>query len=323
MKKIILLCVTLMATACSNLNTTNRIGMTMVPIPAGSFVMGNSLSIEAMKRLYPEYDAKRLNDLADEYPAHTVHITKPFYIGAHEVTVGQFRQFIRLSGYIPESIADGTGGYGYNPAYDPSLTERGDAFEGRHQKYSWENAGFPQTDEHPVVNITWNDAQALAQWLTKTEGKIYRLPTEAEWEYVCHAGNNTQYHTGDNPSSLIGSANIFDKDAAQNWEKWQQFALPTHDGFPFTAPAGKFLPNSFGVYDMHGNVWEWTNDLYDADFYKKSPVNNPQGAAKGEVRVRRGGSWHTWPLYARCAYRNWNTETTRYTLVGMRLVMED
>jgi formylglycine-generating enzyme required for sulfatase activity len=162
----------------------------------------------------------------------------------------------------------------------------------------------------------------LAKWLTQTEGKKYRLPTEAEWEYVCRAGSTTQYPTGDDKSSLIGLANIFDLDAAKNWPKWQQFSLPIHDGFSFAAPVGKFLPNSFGVFDMHGNVWEWTNDLYGEKYYTHSPPNDPKGPVDGVVRVRRGGSWHTWPLYARCSFRNWNTEATRYTLVGVRLVME-
>jgi formylglycine-generating enzyme required for sulfatase activity len=300
----------------------NGLGMKMTRIPAGTFVMGNSSSLEEMKKLYPEHEEKRLIDLADEYPAHTVNITKSFYMGSHEVTVGQFRKFLSISGYIPESIADGTGGYGYNPNYDPRTTSRGDAFEGRDPKYSWANPGFTQTEEHPVVNVTWNDAQALTKWLTKTEGHTYRLPTEAEWEYACRAGSKTQYYGGDEKSSLIGAANIFDIDAAKNWPNWQQFSLPVHDGFAFTAPAGNFAPNAFGLYDMHGNVWEWTNDFHDEKYYSNSPVNDPKGPVEGDVRVRRGGSWHTWPLYARCSYRNWNSETTRYTLVGIRLVME-
>lgn len=85
---------------------------------------------------------------------HEVHISRPFYLGQHEVTVGQFRRFLAESGYQPESVSDGTGGYGYNPQYDPATTQRGDAFEGRDTRYSWRNPGFKQADDHPVVNVT-------------------------------------------------------------------------------------------------------------------------------------------------------------------------
>ena len=213
---------------------------------------------------------------------------------------------MQASGYVPESVADGTGGYGYNPRYDPATSPRHDAFEGRRPRYSWQNPGFAQSDEHPVVNVTWNDAVALARWLSLTERRRYRLPTEAEWEYACRAGTRTQYHGGDDPASLAAVANVFDADSAAQWPQWQAFALPTHDGYAFTAPVGRFAPNAFGLHDMHGNVWEWTADWHDDDYYARSQVDDPQGPADGRVKVRRGGSWHTWPLYARCAYRNWN-----------------
>ncbi|HEX3140121.1 MAG TPA: formylglycine-generating enzyme family protein [Rhizobacter sp.] len=296
--------------------------MQMVLLPAGEFLMGSEASPEALAKLYPAYEPRRLQDLKDEAPVHRVRITRPFYMGRHEVTVGQFRRFLAASGYVPESKVDGTGAYGYNARYDPATTRRGDAFEGRDPRYSWESTGFAQSDEHPVVNVTWNDATALARWLSQTEHRHYRLPTEAEWEYACRAGSRTQYHSGDEPISLLKVANVFDADAAVNWPKWSAFALPAHDGFAFTAPVGQFAPNAFGLHDMHGNAWEWTADWHDEQYYARSPVDDPQGPADGSVKVRRGGSWHTWPLYARCAYRNWNSPDTRYVLVGIRLVMD-
>ena len=300
----------------------NSLGMPFVKVPAGTFVMGGVPTVQALAKIYPLLEQKRLTDLADEMPAHEVRISQAFYLGQHEVTVGQFRRFIEQSGYRPESEADGTGGYGYNPQYDPATSVRGDAFEGRDARYSWRNPGFAQRDDHPVVNVTWNDAQALAQWLTRTEGPTYRLPTEAEWEYACRAGTRTLYPHGDDPQGLVGVANTFDQRAAPLWPQWRQHALNGDDGYAFTAPVGQYAPNALGLYDMLGNAWEWVSDLHGDTYYAESPQSDPQGPATGNVRVRRGGSWHTWSFYARCGYRNWNTPQTRYTLVGMRLVRE-
>ncbi len=300
----------------------NSLGMKLVLIPAGEFLMGSDETPEVLAKAYPQYDPARFKQLGDEAPVHKVRISRPFFLGRHEVTVGQFTKYLQASGNVPESISDGTGGYGYNPAYDPKKTARGDAFEGRDPKYSWHNPGFKQGDDHPVLNVTWHDAVKLCEWLSRTEGKKYRLPTEAEWEYACRAGTRTRYHNGDAPEALLQVANVFDADSKQNWPQWQKFALTGKDGFAFTAPVGSFAPNAFGLYDMHGNAWEWCADWHSETYYAESPVNDPQGPAAGEVRVRRGGSWHTWPFYARASYRNWNAPTTRYTLLGMRLLCE-
>lgn len=300
----------------------NSLGMKFVLVPAGEFMMGSDESPEALAKAYPQYGRERFAQLGDEAPVHKVRITRPFYLGRYEVTVGQFKRFLAASGYTPEAEVDGTGGYGYNPAYDPAKSEWGDAFDGRNPKYSWRNPGFPQGDDHPVLNVTWNDAVAMSQWLSQQEGKKYRLPTEAEWEYACRAGTRTRYHGGNDPQSLLQSANTFDADAQKNWPQWQEYALAGHDGFEFTAPVGSFAPNALGLYDMHGNAWEWVADWYDDDYYAKSPVDDPQGPVSGRVRVRRGGSWHTWSFYVRSSYRNWNSPETRYTLVGMRLLRE-
>ena len=316
------LAILLAAPAAARGPQPNSLGMQFVRIPAGSFWMGNAETPKALARAYPQLEAKRFTLLGDEGPVHWVHISKAFELGRHEVTVGQFRRFVQASGYQPESERDGTGGYGYNPAYDPTTTLRGDAFEGRDPRYSWRNPGFAQGDDHPVVNVTWNDAQALADWLTRTEGRRYRLPTEAEWEYACRAGKRTRYPHGDDPAQLTRYANVFDQAAAPHWPRWQAHAVPGHDGQAFTAPVGSYAPNAFGLYDMVGNVWEWVSDWHAADAYAQAPRHDPQGPAQGEVRVRRGGSWHTWPFYARCAYRTWNAPSTRYTLVGLRLVRE-
>lgn len=300
----------------------NMLGMKFVLIPSGEFMMGSDESADALARDFPLLERRRFAELADEAPVHKVRITRPYYLGRHEVTVGQFRRFVQASGYKPEAEADGTGGYGYNRDYDPDKSARGDAFEGRNPAYSWRNPGFAQGDDHPVVNVTWNDALAMSKWLSEKEGVKYRLPTEAEWEYAARAGTRTRYHSGNDVLSLLKVANLFDADAAKNWPKWERYALQGHDGFEFTAPVGSFAPNAFGLYDMHGNVWEWCADWYGENYYARSPRNDPAGPEAGAVRVRRGGSWHTWPFYARSSYRNWNASSTRYTLVGIRLVRE-
>ncbi|HMT57678.1 MAG TPA: formylglycine-generating enzyme family protein [Ottowia sp.] len=296
--------------------------MRFVRVPAGEFMMGSAESPQALAKAFPHAERRRLADLADEKPVHRVRITRDFWLGAHEVTVGQFRQFVQASGYVPESVRDGTGGYGFNPRYDPSRTERGDLFEGRDPRYSWQNPGFAQTDEHPVVNVTWNDAVAMARWLSEREGVTYRLPTEAEWEYAARAGSRTRYPAGDDPQVLLRTANTFDRETALRWPRWRAQAGAGSDGHAFTAPVGSHAPNAFGLYDMIGNVWEWCADWYGEDYYARSPTDDPAGPASGKVRVRRGGSWHTWPLYARVAFRNWNTPETRYVLLGFRLLRE-
>jgi formylglycine-generating enzyme len=292
----------------------NSLGVRLVGIRAGEFWMGNPESAESLARTFTQYEPERIAALCDEEPRHTVRITRPFYFARHPLTIGQFRQFVELSGYCPESERDGLGGWGYNPsiAY----------FEGRKPEYSWRNPGFAQDDRHPVVNVTWNDAVAVCDWLSRSEQRKYRLPTEAEWEFACRAGTTTRYYAGDDPESLVTVANLYDAETRALFPQWSKFAVSGSDGFAFTAPVGSYLPNDWGLYDMHGNVWEWCADWYAADYYRRSPVDAPPGPATGEVRVRRGGSWHSWPLYMRSSYRNWNTPETRYVLLGFRLALD-
>ena len=300
----------------------NSLGMRFVRVPAGEFLMGSDETPQALARDYPQNELRRFTELGNEAPVHRVRISRPFFLGQHEVTVGQFRRFVEAAGHVPESIADGTGGYGYNPAYDPAASKRGDLFEGRDPKYSWRNTGFAQDDTHPVVNVTWNDAVAMSRWLSQKEGRRYRLPSEAEWEYACRAGSTSRYYSGNAPVSLVQIANTFDADAAAYWPALRAQAQPASDGHAFTAPVGSYRPNAFGLYDMLGNAWEWTADWHEDAYYAVSPAVDPPGPADGSVRVRRGGSWHTWALYSRCSYRNWNSPDTRYTLVGLRLLLE-
>jgi formylglycine-generating enzyme required for sulfatase activity len=241
-----------------------------------------------------------------------VRITRPFYVGRYEVTVGQFRRFVRETGYRTEAEADGTGGWGYNPATQKC--------EGRKPHFTWQDGGFAQTDEHPVVNVSYNDALAFCAWLSDKEGKKYRLPTEAEWEYACRAGTETRYHNGDSPDALHGVARVLDVRGATKYGHVHQITTPPSG--PFTAPVGSYRPNAWGLYDMHGNAWEWCSDWYDEEYYGKSPVEDPRGPAEGNVRVRRGGGWNSYPMYARASFRNYNSAPSRCVNLGFRVVRE-
>ena len=170
--------------------------MELVLIPAGEFKMGSAESAEDtaafFNKTYAE-DFLKADFFKDEHPQHRVRITKPFYLGTYHVTRGQFRQFVADAGYKTDAEkGEKPGAWGWDP--DKKVF-------GFSEKYSWRNAGFEQTDEHPVVNVSWNDAVEFCKWLSKKESKTYRLPTEAEWEYACRAGTTTRYYSGDDPEN--------------------------------------------------------------------------------------------------------------------------
>jgi formylglycine-generating enzyme required for sulfatase activity len=289
---------------------TNSIGMKLVLIPAGKFQMGS-----------PDRD-KDASDV--EKPQHEVEITKPFYLGKYEVTRGQFRQFVEESGYKTDAEKDGSGGYGYVAATKwfkgPNYNSEKKTFEGPGTKYFWRDPGFEQTDDHPVVNVSWNDAKAFCDWLSKKEGKQYRLPTEAEWEYSCRATTTTRYSSGDDPETLAKVGNVADGTAKKECPNWPP-TITGEDGYVLTAPVGQFQPNKFGLYDMHGNVWEWCEDWFDEKYYGNSPGQDPTGPDAGSFRVRRGGAFFSVPLNCRAACRLWEVPAMRFCDIGFRVVL--
>ena len=264
---------------------TNSVGMKLVLISSGAFLMGNGESAEdaaaAFNKIYGA-DFVKPGFFKDEYPQHRVRITRPFYLGIYHVTRGQFRRFVDATGYKTDAEKNGKGGQGYD----------GHALRDAPQ-YNWRNTGFAQTDEHPVVNVSWNDAIAFCDWLSRKEDKKYRLPTEAEWEYACRAGTTTRYWCGDDPGTLAEVANVADAACKAKFPAWT--TIRASDGYTFTSPSGTFPPNAFGLFDMHGNAWQLCWDWYGVEYYAVSPGDDPSGPDSGICRVARGGSWYTVP----------------------------
>jgi formylglycine-generating enzyme len=281
----------------------NSIGMRLASIPAGEFMMGSDDPSEALDDHY-----------ADERPAHRVQINRVFYLGIHEVTVGQFRQFVSDSNYRTDAERGVAfpGGFGL----DSASGELGAA-----ETYSWRNVGFDLSDDHPVVNVSWNDAVAFCEWLSRKEGRSCRLPTEAEWEYACRAGTDTRYHHGDAAGRIVEVANVADATARKSFPDWT-WTLQASDGYALAAPVGRFRPNAFGLYDMHGNVYEWCSDWYDEEYYSQSPTESPPGPDFGFTRVYRGGSWASESDNCRSAYRQHDEPAGRSLVLGFRVVMD-
>ncbi len=293
---------------------SNSIGVRLVRIPAGEFMMGSGESAEQIVKTFSAHN-RRPQEFKDEYPRHRVRITRPFYLGKYEASVGNFRRFVQDTGYRTEAEKDGQGGWGYNRAIGKC--------EGRRPQYNWRNPGFPQNDDHPVLNVTWNDAVAFCRWLSRKEGKTYRLPTEAEWEYACRAGTTTRYYNGDDPNALSKVAKTTDPKGRSSFPAVQNLLIPKEDQGRFTAPVGSLPPNRFGLHDMLGNAWEWCSDWYGEDYYARSPLDDPQGPDSGDRRVRRGGAWNSFPLWARASFRNWNKPDSRCVNLGFRLARND
>jgi len=237
---------------------SNSVGMKLVLIPAGEFEMGSGRGPEEEVLFFKHYGSQdKPERFENEYPRHRVRITRSFYLGAHEVTLGQFGRFVHDARYQSEAeTREQKGAWRFFPEQGRSRFDA-DA--------SWRNTGFTQDDDHPVVCVTCRDAVAFCEWLSRKEGTTYRLPTEAEWEYGCRAGTTTRYCCGDDPEMLAQVANVSDAGAKQRFPAWRSIA--SNDAHVFTAPVGRYRPNGFGLYDMHGNVWEWCADWYVADYH--------------------------------------------------------
>ena len=272
---------------------TNSLGMELALIPAGQFAMGSP-------------------DAANgEFPVHPVTISRPFFLAKYEVTKGQFKKFVQETSYVTDAEADGGANWGYTAtAANPFQTR---------PEFNWSDWGVDQSDASPVVNVSWDDAMAFCYWLGQKEGKVYRLPTEAEWEYACRGGTTSRYYNGDDPEGLTQIGNVWDAAGkAQIPALANQVA--SSDGWAFTCPSGKFQPNSFGLYDMTGNAREWCADWYNKDYYASSPERDPTGPPSGIARVSRGGGWNSPAAQCSSARRGYGEPNARDFNLGFRVV---
>ena len=303
----------------------NSIGMKFVLIPAGEFRMGTE-PVE-MKRVRENDSGYDRRFGGGERPAHRVVISRPFLMSIYEVTRGDFRRFVDTTGYMTAAEIvgrwqrrpySGAGAQGWDEAEQKYFNRRWD--------FNWRNTGYPQTDRHPVGNVTYADTTAFCNWLSEQEGQQYRLPSEAEWEYACRAGTRSLYHNGDDFERLSDVANVADASylAKMTHLKSEFHSIRSDDGFIFSAPVGMFHPNAWGLFDMHGNISEMCEDLYTIDYYANSPEVDPTGPAtnRGSFRVHRGGGWRAAPGDARSGNRFHVPDDYRYSYIGFRVVIE-
>jgi formylglycine-generating enzyme required for sulfatase activity len=260
----------------------------MIVLPAARFKQGAA--------------AADSGSLSYEKPLHWVAIGRPFAMSTNLVTVDEFRRFIEATGRDMRGC----------DTYDGEWRNRPES--------NWQNPGFNQTGMHPVTCVSWNDAVAYAKWLSIKAGHHYRLPSASEWEYAARAGSEAVRPWASNGSDACAYANVADASAAHRYPGWLVFACD--DRYVTTSPVGSFKSNSWGLNDMLGNVFQWTQDCWHAD-YGGAPVD---GSARTDgdcsERELRGGSWFTSPSYVRANYRNHFAADYRTSSVGIRLVRD-
>ena len=268
----------------------------MVRVPAGCFQMGS-----------PGSETGRDEDERQ----HQVCVDA-FEIGKDEVTVGEFRRFVETTGYKTDAEKNAGGQDGCFIAYREGSTWKYDFRAGYHH---WKNLNFQQGDDHPVVCVSWNDANAYVKWLSDQTGQRYRLPSEGEWEYAARAGTTTARYWGDDPDQACRYANVGDRTVKKIFPDWTIHDCT--DGFVYTAPVGSFQANAWNLSDMLGNAWEWTCSAYDEN-YGGAELKCVDKDTSGP-RSFCGGSWFYGPARVRSADRNGGSPAYRSYDLGFRL----
>lgn len=284
------------------LELNNSIGVKLRLVPPGKFVMG-----------------AKYNPSNQEKP-HTVQITKPFYVSRYEVTRGQFADFVNATNHKTTLEKNDRGtNRGWDSNQYRFLQKTG---------FSWYNPGWSQEKNHPVVNVSWDDTKYFVDWLSRKEGKNYRLLSEAEWEYCCRAGTTTIYTTGNSPTDLVKVGNVLDNTGVGTFQHDKNFGptaqnqkIAGNDGYVFTSPVGSFRANNFGLNDFHGNVCEWCNDWFTPS-YQQLGEFDPQGASRGTDRSARGGRFDTGAVLAKSHTRNHGPAGMSDMILGFRIALD-
>ncbi|CAK0748265.1 formylglycine-generating enzyme [Azospirillaceae bacterium] len=266
----------------------------MVMIPPGSYLMGAASGEEEAEELTAAYRGTAT-------PQHQVIIDRGFAIGKYPITRGQYAVFAQDSGRNLDGCM-----YWKDDQWKPDGNR------------NWRSPGFSQTDQHPAVCVSWDDAQAYIQWLSQRTQQTYRLPSEAEWEYVARAGTTgRRYWKDDNKHSqqcLYANGADVALEKVLNWSP----VASCNDGYVYTSPVGSFRPNGFGLYDMLGNVSQWMEDCFGV-YVKSSTDGEAQTSIGCGLRVIRGGSWSNLPMFLRSANRNAIAPNTRFYYYGFRV----
>ena len=274
----------------------------MVIVPAGSVVIGSHP--DTMHRKQRERDRQQ------------ARIAQPFAMARTEVTLGQYRAFVAATGHdTVRPLRDGKPLAGCN-YFDGA----GYGFVARH---TWDNPGYAQHEDDPVVCVSWRDADSYANWLSTQTGRRYRVPSTVEFEYALRAGSAAPWFWGTSADQACEYANVADQAFGRVYPERPRFAC--NDRYVYTAPVGRFKPNAFGLHDMIGNAWEWTNDCWHDDLSRSPLDGSPWLAEDGgdcDARVPKGGSWISGAGWARAAVRSRDGADYRSFMLGFRVAAE-
>jgi len=287
----------------------------MIPIGAGRFEMGSADGENERERVPPEFRE------ATE-PQHSVRIAAPFAIGKYEVTRSEFAEFVADTNYkstesclvfVPDRDV---------PIASTQVVDRTASFTER-AGFSWRNPGFPQTNDDPVVCVSWNDAKAYVAWLSGKTRQRYDLPSEAQWEYAARARTAGARFWGEGVEDICAYANGGDLSLVRTpgvlFDKKTPY-MPCDDKSSFTSPVGKMKPNAYGLHDMIGNAAEWVEDCWNNNYAKAPDDGGPWTVGSCARRVVRGGSWFNVDArFLRSAARVSHSVDTRVSATGFRV----